>query len=366
MTSSRAPGDFELESVVVEPTLQPLQARSAKRNQAYNSTLKALSFPIKYALTVVVFLAIICYLLPVLILQGIGMLAMSYAMPKIMIYVYPTGLGKIHVLVLWAWRKLSLGEVGHSRPMRIELVALEPREGQAEGEAPPMIPYAVHTVACLLDNYAYIIIDLSGRPPHPCALVDPCESKAVVRALERLQQDEYGGAPLQPVAILCTHHHWDHAWGNQALRKAYPGLRVYGGAADRVSACTHRLRDGDTLRVGALRVTALSAPCHTRGSLLFCIAGPTPIVFGGDTLFCGGCGAPFEGTQDEMSHNFAKIWRCCPGNALIFPGHEYSLAILPQYIQGGMPMPETAPTYAKLCSMLWRANQLRSKAHDLT
>ncbi len=50
------------------------------------------------------------------------------------------------------------------------------------------MPYAVHTVACLLDNYAYIVVDLSGRPPHPVALVDPCESKAVLRALERLSQ----------------------------------------------------------------------------------------------------------------------------------------------------------------------------------
>ena len=159
-----------------------------------------LLFPVKFTLTVVVFLIVIAYIVPVAVLQGIGMLGLGLTMPKIMIYVYPSRLGKIHVLVLWAWRKLSLGDEGHTRSVRIELEALEPRDGlttasvddgpeadAADAEAPHTMPYAVHTVACLLDNYAYIIVDLSGRPPHPVALVDPCESKAVLRALERLR-----------------------------------------------------------------------------------------------------------------------------------------------------------------------------------
>jgi hydroxyacylglutathione hydrolase len=377
MSASRSTDFSSIElNVAVEPSVSnrtELISDEAppSAQQQLKSSLRRLLFPAKFILTIVAFLVVIAYMVPVLMLQGIGMLGMMHTMPKIMIYVYPSSLGKIHVLVLWAWRKLSLGDEGHTRSVRIELEALEPREGQPEAEAeaeaepPHTMPYAVHTVACLLDNYAYIIVDLSGRPPHPVALVDPCEPEAVVRALERLRQDEYGGEALEVTAVLCTHHHWDHAWGNRALLKAYPGLRVYGGAADRVSCCTHRLYDGDTLRVGSLTVTSLSVPCHTRGSVLYCIAGPTPAVFGGDTLFCGGCGAPFEGTQEEMNHNFAKIWRYCPGNTLLFPGHEYSLAILPQYVSGGMPMPETAAAFAKLCSSIWRAHQLRSRALPL-
>jgi len=374
MTSTSRPAHlFEVE-VVVEPTVQPLDAKAAtRRGSLLKRSLPKLLWPLKFALTVVVFLAVLVYMLPVMLLQGLGMLAMMYTMPKIMVFVYPSPLGKIHVMVLWVWRKISLGEEGHSRSVRVDLSAHEPSDRAHGGapdsrmqdsvaaEPPPTLPYAVHTVACLLDNYAYIVVDLSGRPPHSVALVDPCESSAVIRALERLSQEEYGGAELRPVAILCTHHHWDHAWGNKKLLKAFPGMRVYGGALDRVSCCTHRLRDGDTLRVGSLPVTSLSVPCHTRGSMLFCIAGPEPAVFGGDTLFCGGCGAPFEGTQDEMSRNFAKMWRCCPGNTLLFPGHEYSLAILPQYVSGGMPMPETPATFAKLCTMIWRAHHLRAR-----
>ena len=52
-------------------------------------------------------------------------------------------------------------------------------------------------------------------------------------------------------------------------------------------------------------------------------------------LFCGGCGAPFEGTAAQMCATFAKLWRACPTGSLLFPGHEYTLSVLPQYIGGG-------------------------------
>eukprot|EP00966_Prymnesium_polylepis_P283722 6554540-Prymnesium_polylepis.1 len=86
----------------------------------------------------------------------------------------------------------------------------------------------------------------------------------------------------QPVAILTTHHHWDHAAGNRALRKLYPSIAVYGGQADHVPGCTHWLSDGEALPVGRLEVQAVHAPCHTRGSLLFKVDGPTPCFFGGE------------------------------------------------------------------------------------
>lgn len=124
-----------------------------------------------------------------------------------------------------------------------------------------------------------------------------------------------------------------------------------------------------------------SAPCHTRGSMLFHIDGPTPCFFGGDTLFCGGCGAAFEGSQAEMSANFVKIWRTFPPHTLVFPGHEYSLTILPGYLNGTAPWPDSPIVYSKapypigqsaflnrfllgclfaqICSLIWRAQLFR-------
>ena len=108
------------------------------------------------------------------------------------------------------------------------------------------LPYSVHTIACLTDNYCYMIVDRSGPPgrPHAVALVDPCEPKAVLRALQKIEMEEYSQYGLQPVAVLTTHHHWDHAGGNTLLVKTYPRIAVYGGKDDKVAACTHPLADG--------------------------------------------------------------------------------------------------------------------------
>ena len=137
-------------------------------------------------------------------------------------------------------------------------------------------------------------------------------------------------------------------------------MRVYGSIEDSVDSCTHTLYDGDRIQVGGLTVRVLHAPCHTRGSLCFILDGPTPALFGGDTLFCGGCGAPFEGTENEMKRNFVKIWRSCPTNTLVFPGHEYARAILPGYFSGQTPLPAHPSAFGKLCSLLWRAQRMRS------
>ena len=53
-----------------------------------------------------------------------------------------------------------------------------------------------------------------------------------------------------------------------------------------------RLAWRQQLALGGLVVQAVHAPCHTRGSLVYVLRGPTPVAFVGDTLFCGGCGAP--------------------------------------------------------------------------
>ena len=316
--------------------------------------------------------------------NGFGMLLMYLIMPTIVRLVYPSPLGKIHTIFLGIYRNCFIAEEGHSRSIRIDLMhsiddgsnrlavdaAVELENPVSGGDARDieaarlarLRPYAVHTVACLADNYAYVIVDLarSGMGPIEVALVDPCEPSAALKALQNLSREEYDGRALEPVAILTTHRHWDHAGGNKTLKKHFPRIRIYGGVEDHVSCCTHPLRDGDALSVGSLTIVALHAPCHTRGSLCFRIDGPTPTLFGGDTLFCGGCGAPFEGTAAEMSHNFAKIWKRCPPNTLIFTGHEYTVSILPSYFNGQLPLPNHPAAFGKVCSLLWRAQQLRS------
>jgi hydroxyacylglutathione hydrolase len=94
----------------------------------------------------------------------------------------------------------------------------------------------------LSDNYAYLIVDPESGD---AAVVDCAEAAPVLAAAAR--ED----AAL--VAVLATHHHFDHVGGNADLLAARPDLRIYGSAADapRIPGLTDPVRDGDTVRVGA-------------------------------------------------------------------------------------------------------------------
>ncbi len=347
---------------------------------------------LSFAAVFLILICLIAFLIPSFLFQGISMLGLYLAMPSVMRHVYPSRLGMLHVFFFRMMRHLTVPAAGHSRSIRVDLrsysaaaakergAACEAGTGGGDLQDPSAVGeaggtrvgggstlrYSVHTVACLLDNYAYVIVDRSTPPPRPVALVDPCEPKAVLSALKAISEEDYEGEALQPVAILTTHKHWDHAGGNVALKRTFPGIAVFGSEADSVAGCTHALRDGDMLTVGGLVVQAIGTPGHTRGSLTYVLRGPScSVCFGGDLLFCGGCGAPFEGSADQMCHSFAKLWRTCAdehGEALLFPGHEYTLSILPQYFSGAMPMPDGGHAYAKLCSMVWRARELRSQS----
>lgn len=47
------------------------------------------------------------------------------------------------------------------------------------------------------------------------------------------------------------------------------------------------------------------------------------------------CGAPFEGDQRMMQTAFQRIWATSSESTMLFPGHEYGDALVPQYFQHG-------------------------------
>ena len=142
----------------------------------------------------------------------------------------------------------------------------------------------------LADNYAYLLIDQATRE---AAVVDCAEAAPVLDEVRRR------GATLR--AVLATHHHFDHVGGNADLLAAVPGLRVYGSAADapRIPGITHRVQDGDEIRIGALRGRIIFIPAHTSGHVAYHFP-DARAVFTGDTLFAGGCGRLFEGDAAQM------------------------------------------------------------------
>ena len=83
--------------------------------------------------------------------------------------------------------------------------------------------------------------------------------------------------------IFTTHHHWDHAGGNEKVTKEFKELQVYGGD-DRIEAMTHKVKHREKITMGDLTVTCLETPCHTSGHICYYVTGlekDTPLVFTG-------------------------------------------------------------------------------------
>ena len=166
-------------------------------------------------------------------------------------------------------------------------------------------------VACLQDNYAYLVVcEATGE----AAVVDPSEAAPVEAALLR------EGVTLR--AIWNTHHHLDHVGGNEALVRAHPGIAVVASAFDhqhhRVPAQTAALADGAATRLGPLQFSGIVVPGHTLGALALCGHG---VAFTGDTLFLAGCGRLFEGTAAQMFGSLGRLGALA-GETRVYPGHE--------------------------------------------
>ncbi|XP_011746670.2 hydroxyacylglutathione hydrolase, mitochondrial isoform X1 [Macaca nemestrina] len=175
----------------------------------------------------------------------------------------------------------------------------------------------VEVLPALTDNYMYLVIDDETKE---AAIVDPVQPQKVVDAARK------HGVKL--TTVLTTHHHWDHAGGNEKLVKLQSGLKVYGGD-DRIGALTHKITHLSTLQVGSLNVKCLATPCHTSGHVCYFVSRPggsePPAVFTGDTLFVAGCGKFYEGTADEMCKALLEVLGRLPPDTRVYCGHEYTI-----------------------------------------
>jgi hydroxyacylglutathione hydrolase len=183
-------------------------------------------------------------------------------------------------------------------------------------------------VPCLKDNYAYLVVPDGGDT---CAVVDPSEAEPVRAALAR--------EGLRLAAIWCTHHHWDHVGGNEALAREH-GAPVYGHASDRgrLPGLTHPLEDGAEVVLGPVLARVMHVPGHTLGAITYVVRGSagasgsggaeaSDAAFTGDTLFVAGCGRLFEGTPAQMRASLARLAELAP-ETRVFCGHEYTEANL--------------------------------------
>ena len=148
---------------------------------------------------------------------------------------------------------------------------------------------------------------------------------AVLIDPEFTQIDRYLGLASQHGVhiryIVDTHTHADHFTASRELAKAWQVPVVM----HRLSPAPYvdmRLDDGEMLLVGALRLTALHTPGHTRDSM--CLV-TDDRVFTGDTLLIGGTGRTDLPTGDPHAlydSLFGRLLKL-PPDTLVFPAHDY-------------------------------------------
>jgi hydroxyacylglutathione hydrolase len=164
------------------------------------------------------------------------------------------------------------------------------------------------------DNYIWA---LRNDRVQNCVLVDPGDAAPVIDYLTQHQ--------LSASQIIITHHHRDHTGGVAELKRLYQAT-VYGPKNNAIKTIDVRLKEGDTLPLNDfdLQFEVLEVPGHTLDHIAYYSPG---ILFCGDTLFAGGCGRMFEGTQEQMWASLQKLAKL-PADTLVYCAHEYTAANL--------------------------------------
>jgi glyoxylase-like metal-dependent hydrolase (beta-lactamase superfamily II) len=187
-------------------------------------------------------------------------------------------------------------------------------------------------LAAQMVNFVYAIGD---RQTGEALLVDPAyDVNGLVDALE--------ADGMRCSGVLATHYHPDHVGGEmmgmrlegvaELMERVEVPIHVQAAEAEFVQKVTGlsdaalvRHHSGDTVSVGAVEIELIHTPGHTPGSQCFFVDGR---LVAGDTLFLDGCGrTDFPGSSpEEMYESLTQRLAKVPDDAVLYPGHQYSMA----------------------------------------
>src|SRR5262245_34987712 len=139
--------------------------------------------------------------------------------------------------------------------------------------------------------------------------------------------------------ILETHVHADFVSGSQALKRRLDGNPIIhcsseGGPQWLPAYADKKVKTGDTIRLGSVRLQALHTPGHTPEHLIWIVYDETRsqeapcLAFTGDLLFVGSVGRPDLLGQDEilalshqLYHSLFVDLAALPDYVEIYPAH---------------------------------------------
>jgi hydroxyacylglutathione hydrolase len=169
-------------------------------------------------------------------------------------------------------------------------------------------------IPILEDNYVWL---LQADHSQSVIVIDPGDEKPILAYIKAHN--------LIPVALLITHHDYDHVDGIKPFLSHYD-VPVYGPANELIPAMTHPSSATENIVVHAdfPPVRVLDVPGHSRGHIAYLV---DDCLFCGDTLFAAGCGRLRGGTHAQLFSSLQQISQLPPATQ-IYCSHEYTAANL--------------------------------------
>ena len=169
-------------------------------------------------------------------------------------------------------------------------------------------------------NFSYLIHDEETKN---AVVVDPCGD--LDKILGAAQDND-----LDLVGVLLTHTHNDHIDKLDELLRSY-SIPVYVhelGVGKIVSQSRiFKMRDRETLTLGAQQIMVIYTPGHTEDAVCFYIEkdqteDEIPKVITGDTLFVEGCGRTNKDGVQSLYNSLIRL-KALPEETEVYPGHDY-------------------------------------------
>ena len=177
-----------------------------------------------------------------------------------------------------------------------------------------MSELSIRQFPCLSDNYGFLIHDAASGETATIDTPDPDRILAEAEA-----------AGWTITQIWNTHHHFDHAGGNAAV-KAATGARIVAPSYERarIAGIDLAVSEGDSVWLGTIEAKVIFTPGHTSGHIVYVLP-DEQVAFVGDTMFALGCGRLFEGTPQQMWNSLSRLANL-PDETVVYCAHEYTQA----------------------------------------